>query len=84
MQNDMIKLNVLLHKEKGLETNLQQSNILMENDFIGSLKVRLPFVFSGVISPITCDRITVVHSSGLFHITPPLGEPSTLLHFFSL
>ena len=40
MQNDMIKLNLLLHRERGIEQNLQQSNVLMENDFIGALKVR--------------------------------------------
>ena len=40
MQNDMIKLNVLLHRERGIEHGLQQSNVLMENDFIGALKVR--------------------------------------------
>jgi hypothetical protein len=39
MENDMIKLNMLLHKEKGTEYGLQQGNILMENDFIGNLKV---------------------------------------------
>ena len=38
MQNDILKLNMLLHKEKGTEQTLQQSNILMENDFMGGLK----------------------------------------------
>ncbi|XP_052261678.1 coiled-coil domain-containing protein 40-like isoform X2 [Dreissena polymorpha] len=38
MQNDMIKLNTLLHKEKGAQVMLQQDNILKENDFITSLK----------------------------------------------
>ena len=41
MHNDMLKLNMLLHKEKGTQHNLQQGNILMENDFIGSLKVNI-------------------------------------------
>ena len=40
MQNDMIKLNTLLHKEKGTQVMLQQENILKENDFINNLKVR--------------------------------------------
>ena len=39
MQNDMIKLNKLIHKEKGTQEDLTQNNVLMENDFIGSLKV---------------------------------------------
>lgn len=39
MQNDLIKLNKLLHKEKGTQVMLQQENILKENDFITSLKV---------------------------------------------
>lgn len=39
MQNDMIKLNKLIHKERGIQMDLSQSNVLMENDFIGSLKV---------------------------------------------
>ena len=39
MQNDMIKLNTLLHKEKGTQVMLQQENILKENDFISNLKV---------------------------------------------
>jgi len=38
MQNDMLKLNMLLHKERGTEHELQQGSTLMENDFIGSLK----------------------------------------------
>ncbi|WAQ97414.1 CCD40-like protein [Mya arenaria] len=38
MQNDMVKLNTLLHKEKGSQVMLQQDNILKENDFINSLK----------------------------------------------
>ena len=40
MQNDMIKLNTLLHKEKGTQVMLQQENILKENDFISNLRVR--------------------------------------------
>lgn len=39
MQNDMIKLNTLLNKEKGTHDNLHQDNILLENDFIMALKV---------------------------------------------
>ncbi|XP_069123768.1 coiled-coil domain-containing protein 40-like [Argopecten irradians] len=38
MQNDMIKLNQLLHKETNIQTNLQQDNILLEQDFIRALK----------------------------------------------
>lgn len=40
MQNDMIKLNILLNKEKGIYDNFYQDNILLENDFIMVLKVR--------------------------------------------
>lgn len=52
MQSDMIKLNTLLHTEKGMQVDLQQGNILMENDFIASLKVR---VMQGQT---TCSRAT--------------------------
>ncbi|XP_064620964.1 coiled-coil domain-containing protein 40-like isoform X2 [Lineus longissimus] len=38
MQNDMLKLNMLLHKEAGVNHDLQQENILTETDFIQSLK----------------------------------------------
>lgn len=39
MQNDMLKLNQLLTKEGKLQENLQQDNILIETDFVLSLKV---------------------------------------------
>jgi len=39
MQNDMIKLNTLLHREHGQQVSLQQDNILRENDFVNTLKV---------------------------------------------
>ena len=45
MQNDMIKLNTLLHKEKGTQVMLQQENILKENDFISNLKVSFFFYY---------------------------------------
>ena len=45
MQNDMIKLNKLIHKEKGTQEGLTQNNILMESNFIGSLKVINPSCF---------------------------------------
>ena len=38
MQNDMLKLNMLLHKERGIENELSQGSTLMENDFIGALR----------------------------------------------
>lgn len=38
LQNDMIKLNTLIHKESGLQNSLQQENVLIENDFIKALK----------------------------------------------
>ena len=38
MQNDMLKLNTLLHKERGVEHDLQQGNVLVESAFVGSLK----------------------------------------------
>ena len=40
MQNDMTKLNLLIHKNRDMQSNLQQDNILLENDFIATLKVR--------------------------------------------
>lgn len=38
MQNDMIKLNTLVHREKSLEDRLSADNSLSENDFIVRLK----------------------------------------------
>ncbi|KAK3598746.1 hypothetical protein CHS0354_028798 [Potamilus streckersoni] len=38
MQNDMIKLNTLLYKERGVEVGLQQDTILKENEFVIRLK----------------------------------------------
>lgn len=38
MQNDMLKLNTLLNKERQAENNLEQGNILAENEFIQELK----------------------------------------------
>ena len=44
MQNDMLKLNMLLHKERGMELDLNQGNALLESDFIGSLKVCTSYI----------------------------------------
>ena len=41
MQNEMTKLNTLITKEKGTKDNMEQSNILMEDEFIRTLKVRI-------------------------------------------
>ena len=44
----MVKLNQLIHKNRGKQDTLQQDNILMENDFIATLKVgdhNIVFVF---------------------------------------
>ena len=41
MQHDMTKLNILIHKNKGKQETLYQENILRENEFMESLKVRL-------------------------------------------
>ncbi|XP_071132695.1 coiled-coil domain-containing protein 40-like [Mytilus edulis] len=38
MQNDMLKLNQLMHRQSGTHHELKQNNILLENDFIGALK----------------------------------------------
>jgi hypothetical protein len=38
MQNDMIKLNLLLNKEMQAENDLSQGNILAENEFVQELK----------------------------------------------
>ena len=43
MQNDMTKLNVLIHKNRDKHQSLQQDNILMEHDFISALKVYTRF-----------------------------------------
>lgn len=40
MQNEMTKLNTLITKEKGMKDSLEQSNILMEDEFIRTLRVR--------------------------------------------
>ena len=40
IEKDMMKLNMLLYKKRGLHHELEQSNSLMESDFIGSLRVR--------------------------------------------
>ena len=39
LRNDVIKLNTLLHKEKGEQDRLEASNALQEGDFIKQLKV---------------------------------------------
>lgn len=56
MQNDMLKLNQLLTKEGKLQENLEQDNILMENDFILSLKV-CSFMFLKLYSPHSIDMM---------------------------
>ncbi|XP_076810379.1 coiled-coil domain-containing protein 40-like [Clavelina lepadiformis] len=38
MQNAMIKLNLLLSKEKGIQEDLEQGNTLTENEFVQELK----------------------------------------------
>ena len=38
MQNDMTKLNVLIYKNRDMQQILEQNNILMENDFMATLK----------------------------------------------
>lgn len=38
MQNDMLKLNTLLNKERQAENDLKQGNILAENEFVEELK----------------------------------------------
>ena len=39
LRNDMIRLNQLLHRERGYSETLEKDNILIENDFVTSLKV---------------------------------------------
>ena len=39
MQNEMLKLNMLITREKGVSEELQQANILQESDFMGGLRV---------------------------------------------
>ena len=50
MQNDMIKLNTLLNKEKGTHESLHQDNILLENDFIMALKVTKNILLAYMVS----------------------------------
>jgi len=45
MRNAMIKLNTLLNREKGVQENLEQGNILTENEFVQELKVRSSITF---------------------------------------
>ena len=40
MQNEMTKFNTLITKEKGIKESLEQANILMEDEFIRTLKVK--------------------------------------------
>ena len=39
MQHDMLKLNTLLFREKGAEEMIERDNILIESDFVLSLRV---------------------------------------------
>lgn len=39
LQKDMVRLNSLLVEKRGLQGKLEQSNILLEKDFIHNLKV---------------------------------------------
>ena len=39
MQNDMTKLNILIHKNKGKQQYLYQDNVLKESEFVEKLKV---------------------------------------------
>lgn len=55
MQNDMIKLNTYLHKEKGIHVDLHQGNILLENDFMRALKVNILYTQHDV----PCDVLHV-------------------------
>ena len=45
MQNGVIKLNTLLHQQQKTESELDQTNILTENDFIAGLRVSFNFEF---------------------------------------
>ena len=48
MQNDMTKLNILIHKNKGKQDSLYQGNMLRENEFMDNLKVcslNVPILF---------------------------------------
>lgn len=50
MQNEMIKLNTLITNERGLKYSLEQSNVLMEDEFIRTLKV------SGIEKPFSLTK----------------------------
>lgn len=39
MQNEMLKLNMLITKERGMSEDLQQNNVLQENEFMIGLRV---------------------------------------------
>ena len=45
MQNEMTKFNTLITKEKGIKESLEQANILMEDEFIRTLKVKNAAIF---------------------------------------
>lgn len=52
MSNDLIKLNVLIHKNNNSFEELQSGNIITENEFLRSLKVqRLDISFPGLNLP---------------------------------
>ena len=40
MQLDMVRLNTIIAEKRGREQNLVQDTVLLENDFVGELKVR--------------------------------------------
>ena len=45
MQSALTKLHTLLTKEKGIQENLEQGNILTENEFVQELKVIMAWIF---------------------------------------
>lgn len=58
VQNHLVRLDTLIHKETGTEDTLANDNILRENEFMYSLKVTLDQPVSppeGVISLCTTD-----------------------------
>ena len=40
VKQDVVRLNLLIHKEKNMETDLESINILTEKEFVRALKVQ--------------------------------------------
>ena len=49
LQKDMVRLNSLITDKRGEQDQLEQGNILIEKDFISSLKVKTLLLYASLI-----------------------------------